>query len=64
MNPSNYEIKNLASRQGIRLWQIAHFLGISEGTLTRKLRFPLKEEEQKKILNAITEIAKENNVAI
>lgn len=56
----NQEIRTEAKRNGVKLWQIADKLGISEPTMTRKLRHELSEEETGHILNIISELAKEN----
>lgn len=55
----NKEIREAAKKAGIKLWQIAEKLGISEPTMTRKLRCELADEEQQRILNIIDELAKE-----
>lgn len=55
----NKEIREKAKKLGIRLWQIADKLGISEPTMTRKLRRELADGEKQKILNIIDELAKE-----
>lgn len=54
---SNTEIRIKATKSGIKMWQIAERLGIHEGTLSRKLRHELPEEEKQKILALIDEIA-------
>lgn len=55
----NKKIREAAKNSGIKLWQIAEKLGISEPTMTRKLRRELADEEQQRILNIIDELAKE-----
>ena len=55
----NKEIREKAKKLGVRLWQIADKLGISEPTMTRKLRRELEDGEKQKILNIIDELAKE-----
>ena len=56
----NQVIREAAKKNGVRLWQIADKLGISEPTMTRKMRHELNEEETERILSIITELAKEN----
>lgn len=56
----NQVIREAAKKNGVRLWQIADTLGISEPTMTRKMRHELNEEETERILSIITELAKEN----
>ena len=55
----NQEIREKAKKCGVKLWQIADKLGISEPTMTRKLRHELADGEKQKILNIIHELAKE-----
>ena len=43
------------------MWQLAEKLGIHEGTLSRKLRHELPEEEKNKILALIDEIAEKES---
>lgn len=54
----NQNIREAAKHNGVKLWQIAAHLGISEPTITRWLRTPLPPEKEKKIMDAIEEIAK------
>lgn len=44
----NNDIKLLARGSGVPLWKIAQALGISEPTLTRRLRRELSEKERSK----------------
>lgn len=56
---TNAEIRSTAKKAGVRQWQIAEKLGISEFTLIRRMRHDLTQEQQKEILNAIIDIAEE-----
>lgn len=56
---NNTDIRKYAKTHGVRLWQIADELGISEITMSRKLRYELSENEKQKILEIINELAKE-----
>ena len=56
---TNVEIRSTAKKAGVRQWQIAEKLGISEFTLIRRMRHDLTQEQQKEILNAIIELAEE-----
>lgn len=56
---ANKEIRRTARANGVPLWKIADKLGISEPTMSRKLRHELPEEQKEKILNIINELAKE-----
>lgn len=55
----NLKIREMAKRAGIKHWQIAAHLGISEPTFVRWLRVPLSPEREKMVIEAIQEIAKE-----
>lgn len=59
---ANEIIRAHAKKQGVKLWQLAAALNINDGNLSRKLRFELPGDEQKRILSIIDEIAaqKEN----
>ena len=55
---ANQKIRETARRNGVKHWQIAHYLGISEPTIMRWLRIPLSAEKEKAITVAIEAIAK------
>ena len=55
----NQDIRVTAKLKGVKLWEICDKLGISEPTMTRKLRHELSQEEKEKIFSIIDEIAKE-----
>ena len=52
----NSEVKAKAVAAGVRQWEIADFLGVSEMTFSRMLRHPLKREEKDRVLTAIKTI--------
>ena len=54
---TNQTIREAAKRKGVKLWQIAAHLGISEPTMTRWLRSTLSPERENAIMKAINEIA-------
>lgn len=54
----NQMVREAAKKNGVKLWQIAAYLGISEPTMTRWMRSPLSPERETQILAAIGEIAK------
>lgn len=55
----NLDLRNSAKAAGIPLWRIADALGVSEPTMTRKLRHELPENEKKQLLDLIKQLAKE-----
>ena len=54
---SNTDIRSEITAEGLRHWQIAEHLGISESWLCRKLRHELPDEEKAKIRSAIKELS-------
>lgn len=56
---ANQTIREIAKRKGVKHWQIAEYLGISEPTIMRWLRVPLSAERERTITEAIEAIAKE-----
>lgn len=61
---NNIEIRNSAKNSGIKLWQIAAYLGINDGNFSRKLRQELTHDEKMKILAIIDRLAQEKQEAI
>ena len=53
----NQDIRCAAGGAGVKLWQIADALGISDGGLSRKLRKELSEEKKEEILSIIEKIS-------
>ncbi len=52
----NQDIRNKAYTNGVRMWEIAEKLGISDMTLTRRLRKDLSPETKKQLMAIIDEI--------
>ena len=50
---SNADIRKELKKTGVTQWQVAMYLGISESTMTRKMRCELDNETKSDILNAI-----------
>lgn len=63
----NMEIRTAAKKAGVKLWEVAEALGITDGMFSRKLRRELPEAERKRLLHIVADIAKrkeaENNAA-
>ena len=53
----NHDIRSFARKKGVPLWEVAHSLGISEPTITRRLRQELPATEKEKIRLLINGIA-------
>jgi predicted transcriptional regulator len=47
-----------ARKKGIRMYHIAYFIGVTESTLSRYFRKPMKEDIKNKIVNAIYSLGK------
>lgn len=56
----NQKVRLMAKGSGIALWEVAKTLGISEATLTRRLRMPLSLEQEKEIVDIINKLKKRN----
>lgn len=56
---ANQMIRDTAKKKGVKQWQIAEYLGISEPTITRWLRVSLSPEREKAIMDAIEAVGKE-----
>ena len=55
----NVEIRSAYMLAGIKQWQLAEAMGISETHLSRKLRKELPQEEKQNILEIIERLSKE-----
>lgn len=55
----NQALRQAAKAAKVQLWRIAEALGISEPTMTRKLRRELPENEKQQMIKIIEQLAKE-----
>ena len=55
----NMDIRLAAASSGVKLWQIADALGMTDGNFSRKLRKELPQEEKAKIFAIIERIPME-----
>ena len=53
MEKANLEIRAAAKRNGVPVWYIAEVLGVSEPTMTRRLRRELSGVEKDSIITII-----------
>lgn len=58
----NLEIRTAYMQAGVKQWQLAEALGLSETHFSRKLRKELPQEEKEKILETIDRLAQEKQV--
>ena len=56
---ANTDIRATAKDKGVRLWEIAEYLKVSDPTMTRKLRKELPDSKKQEILKIIEELAAE-----
>ena len=55
----NIDVKNYATKRGVKLWEVAERMNIFDSSLSRKMRKELSQEEKDEIKRIIDEIAKE-----
>ena len=56
---TNNDIRLKAAGAGVKLWEVAEQLGITEFTFSRWLRHEMPEEKKSQILTIIEEVEKE-----
>lgn len=56
---ANQKVRDTAKAAGVKQWEIAVHLGISEPTLVRWMRVPMAVDREKTILQAIAELSRE-----
>lgn len=54
---ANEDIRDYAKLHKVKLWEIAAELGITDVTLSKKLRFEIDADEKRKIMKLIDQIA-------
>lgn len=59
----NQEIKMAAVKAGVKLWQIADAIGLSDSNFSRKLRHELPEDDKRRILSVIADLQREGRSA-
>lgn len=60
---ANTDVRETAKEKGVRLWEIAEYLKISDPTMTRKLRKELPDTEKAEILKIIDVLAAGRSLA-
>ena len=60
----NVEIRSAYMLAGIKQWQLAEAMGISETHLSRKLRKELPQEEKQNVLEIIDRLSKEKQEVV
>ena len=59
MQQNNIKIRLAAMEAGVPMWRMAQRLGIAPETLSKKLRYELSIDEEKRIFQAIEDIKEE-----
>lgn len=60
---ANLDIRAAASDAGVRLWQIADALGITDASFSRKLRKELPEDSKLEIFRIVAELKEDKRCA-
>lgn len=55
---ANKDLRNIAKKSNVSLWEIADAMGISEPTMTRYMRRELPEQEKENLMQIIDDLAK------
>lgn len=53
---ANIDIKELAKKSNVKLWQVADRLGLTDITFSKKLRKELSKEEKENVKSIIEEL--------
>lgn len=53
----NTELRGYAEKRGVKLWELAEAIGITDSTMSRKLRKELPDDDRKKYLSLIDFVA-------
>lgn len=56
---ANTDIRQYAKEHGVKLWQCAAAIGISEPTMTRRLRTELPEPAKQELLSIIDKLSEQ-----
>lgn len=59
MTSNNKKLQAYAKERGVKLWQVAAALGLSDTAFSRELRFPLSKEREGLIFSTVDNLAKE-----
>lgn len=59
MGTKNKKIRQYAQSSRVKLWEVSDKLGITDTSLSKKLRYELPEQETNRIISIIDEIVLE-----
>ena len=57
MSSCNQDIRAIAKDNGVKLWEIAEVIGITDGNFSRRLRRELSAESKAQIIGIIKNVA-------
>ena len=57
----NTDIRSRAKEQGVKLYEVAAYMGKSQAYITRKLYFELNQTEKEKLFTIIDKVAAATN---
>ena len=60
---TNQEIKDYIRSKGVKQWEVADYMKISEPTFTRLMRKPLAPQKQLEIIHAVKIISGEEAIS-
>lgn len=60
---ANLDVRQYAKQKGVKLWQCAAAMGISEPTMTRRMRTELPDEGKQQFIRIIDELAAQRKSA-
>lgn len=60
---SGQEVKAFIKNAGVKLWEVAEVLGMTDGNFSRRLRKPFNESEVANIKHIINELSEQNETA-
>ena len=60
----NQDVRRKAAGAGLKLWEVAQEIGLSDSSFSRKLRQELPQEQKEKIFDAICKLSREVSEAI
>lgn len=56
---ANEDLRSKVGEYNLKLWQVAHKLGITDASFSRLLRLELSPEKKKEILDVVEKLHKE-----
>ena len=64
MSTKNDKIRRYAQNNKVKLWEVSDKLGITDTSLSKKLRYELPEQETNRIISIIDKIVLEREMEV